>query len=132
MRYRVLLCHRPYDIILSRTQVYKGALLLAPDAQSLSAYIDAMENEDVLDGTSVYEEGAGSLSPYYNFAMMVDMEEMMHQPENYVRLIPNFFFRQSEFFRHFMIGIQFTCAEGMVYPNLVLLYKGDKMEEVDN
>lgn len=111
---------------------YKGALLLAPDAQSLSAYIDAMENEDVLDGTSVYEEGAGSLSPYYNFAMMVDMEEMMHQPENYVRLIPNFFFRQSEFFRHFMIGIQFTCAEGMVYPNLVLLYKGDKMEEVDN
>lgn len=111
---------------------YKGALLLAPDAQSLSAYIDAMENEDVLDGTSAYEEGAGSLSPYYNFAMMVDMEEMMHQPENYVRLIPNFFFRQSEFFRHFMIGIQFTCAEGMVYPNLVLLYKGDKMEEVDN
>ena len=111
---------------------YKGALLLAPDAQSLSAYIDAMENEDVLDGTSAYEEGAGSLSPYYNFAMMVDMEEMMHQPEYYVRLIPNFFFRQSEFFRLFMIGIQFTCAEGMVYPNLVLLYKGDKMEEVDN
>ena len=37
---------------------YKGALLLAPDAQSLSAYIDAMENEDVLDGTSAYEEGA--------------------------------------------------------------------------
>ena len=56
---------------------YKGALLLAPDAQSLSAYIDAVENKDVLGGTSVYEEGVGSLSPYYNFAMMVDMEEMM-------------------------------------------------------
>ena len=72
---------------------YKGALLLAPDAQSLSAYVDAVENGDVLDGTSVYEEGVGSLSPYYNFAMMVDMEEMMHQPETYVRLVPNFFFR---------------------------------------
>ena len=54
---------------------YKGTLLLAPDAQSLSAYVDALENGDVLDGTSVYEEGVGSLSPYYNFAMMVDMEE---------------------------------------------------------
>ena len=64
---------------------YKGALLLAPDAQSLSAYVDALENGDVLDGTSVYEEGVGSLSPYYNFAMMVDMEEMMRQPETYVR-----------------------------------------------
>lgn len=102
---------------------YKGALLLAPDAQSLSAYIDAIESKDVLDGTSVYEEGVGSLSPYYNFAMMVDMEEMMHQPETYVRLVPNFFFRQSKFFRHFVIAIQFTCTDGVVYPNLVFLYK---------
>ena len=107
-------------------------IAVASPEKAKTEFRKAMENEDVLDGTSAYEEGAGSLSPYYNFAMMVDMEEMMHQPENYVRLIPNFFFRQSEFFRHFMIGIQFTCAEGMVYPNLVLLYKGDKMEEVDN
>ena len=116
---------------------YKGALLLAPDAQSLSAYIDAVENKDVLGGTSVYEEGVGSLSPYYNFAMMVDMEEMMLQPETYVRLIPNFFFRQAKFFRHFVIGIQFTCTDGIVYPNLVLLYKGEigeieEIEEIEN
>ena len=56
--------------------------------------------------------------------MMVDMEEMLHQPEAYVRLIPNFFFRQSNFFRHFMLAVQFTCTEGVVYPNIVLLYKG--------
>lgn len=108
---------------------YKGALLLAPDAQSLSAYINAIENKDVLDGTSVYEEGVGSLSPYYNFAMMIDMEEMMHQPETYVRLIPNLFFRQSKFFRHFVIAIQFTCTDGVVYPNLVFLYKGQEAEK---
>lgn len=67
--------------------------------------------------------------------MMVDMEEMMRQPETYVRLVPNFFFRHSDFFRHFTIAIQFTCAEGVVYPNLVLLYKGEKIgefEEVGN
>ncbi len=106
---------------------YKGALLLAPDARSLSAYIDAVENGEVLDGTSVYEEGVGSLSPYYNFAMMADMGEMMLQPENYVRLIPNFFFRHSKFFRHFVIAIQFTCMDDVVYPNLVLLYKGGEI-----
>lgn len=102
---------------------YRGALLLAPDAQSLSAYIDAIENNEILDGAAVYEEGVGSLSPVYSFAMMVDMEKMMNQPENYVRLVPNFFFRQAKFFRHFMIAVQFTCAEGVVYPNIVLLYK---------
>lgn len=60
----------------------------------------------------------------YNFVMMVDMEMMLSQPETYVRLIPNFFFRQSNFFRHFMLAVQFTCTEGVVYPNIVLLYKG--------
>lgn len=104
---------------------YKGTLLLAPDVQSLSAYVDALENNEVLDGTSVYEEGVGSLSPYYNFAMMADMGEMLNQPENYVRLVPNFFFRQAKFFRHFVFAIQFTCTDGVVYPNIVLLYKGE-------
>lgn len=57
---------------------------------------------------------------------MVVMEENVLQPGNiYVRLIPNFFFRQAKFFRHFVIGIQFTCTDGIVYPNLVLLYKGE-------
>ena len=109
---------------------YKGTLLLAPDAQSLSAYVDALENGDVLDGTSVYEEGVGSLSPYYNFAMMVDMEEMMHQPETYVRLVPNFFFRHSDFFRHddsclhiFDDGIQTEY----ITLDTVVLYSIDKM-----
>lgn len=105
---------------------YRGSLLLAPDASSLSAYIDAVENADVLDGMPIYEEGIGSLSPIYNFVMMVDMEEMLNQPETYVRLIPNFFFRQAKFFRNFMLAIQFTCAEGVIYPNIVLLYKGEK------
>ena len=70
------------------------------------------------------EDAIGSLSPIYNFVMMVDMEMMLSQPETYVRLIPNFFFRQSNFFRHFMLAVQFTCTEGVVYPNIVLLYKG--------
>lgn len=103
---------------------YQDNLLLAPDALSLSVYIDAMENGDVLDGASVYEEGIGSLSPLYNFMMMVDMETMLEQPETYVRLVPNFFFRQADFFRHFILAVQFTCTEGEVYPNIVLLYKG--------
>ncbi|MCD8309856.1 MAG: DUF3352 domain-containing protein [Prevotellaceae bacterium] len=103
---------------------YRDALLLSPDARSLSAYIDALERGLLLDGTSAYEEGVGSLSPLYNFVMMIDMEAMLPQPENYVRLVPNFFFRQIKFFRHFVLGVQFLCVEDATYPNIVLLYKG--------
>ena len=84
---------------------YRGHLLMAPDVASLTAYIDAMENEEVLDDIPLYEEGIGSLSPTYSFVMMVDMEKMVEQPETYVRLIPNFFFRQAKFFRHFILSI---------------------------
>lgn len=102
---------------------YRGSLLLAPDVLSLSAYIDAIESGQVLDGMSVYEESVSSLSPMYNLVMMVDMETMLQQPEIYVRLIPSFFFRQADFFRHFMLAVQFTCTDRIVYPNIVLLYK---------
>ena len=64
------------------------------------------------------------LAPVYNFLMMADMEEIMSQEETSVRLVPNFFFRHSDFFRHFILSIQFTCTDGVVYPNVVLLYKG--------
>lgn len=106
---------------------YKGHLLMAPDVDSILAFIDTMEEGDVLENMPMYEESIGSLSPNYSFVMMVDMEEMMNQPETYVRLVPNFFFRQANFFRHFILSIQFTCIEGMVYPNIVLLYKEDKI-----
>lgn len=104
---------------------YRGHLLMAPDVASIMAYIDALEDGEVLDDASMYEEGIASLSQSYSFVMMVDMEEMLNQPETYVRLIPNFFFRQEIFFRHFILAIQFTCVEGIVYPNIVLLYKGE-------
>lgn len=111
---------------------YRGHLLMAPDAVSLVAYIDAMENGEVLSETPMYEESTVSLSSVYSFVMMADMEEMLHQPETYVRLMPNFFFRQANFFRNFILAFQFTCVEGTVYPNLVFLYKGSKGKDVEN
>ena len=102
---------------------YRGDLLLAPDAASISAYIARMERGEVLDGTPFYEEGAGSLSPTYNFVMMADMGELLSQPRSYVRMIPSFFFKHAAFFQHFILSIQFTCTDGVVYPNIVLLYK---------
>lgn len=101
---------------------YKGEFLLAPDAKSLSAYIDAMERGWTLEGTSGYEEGVANLSPSFNYLMMADMASVTLQQPAYVRLMPNFFLRHSDFFRHFLLSVQFTCSGGNVYPNVVLLY----------
>lgn len=105
---------------------YDGCLLFAPDAESLSAYIRQLEKKEILDGTPAYEEGIGSLSPSYNFMTMADLSDVFRQPENYVRLVPNFFFRNQEFFRHFILLAQFVCADGGIYSNVVFLYKGNE------
>mgnify|MGYP007086218739 CR=1 FL=1 len=39
-----------------------------------------------------------NLSPSYNFMMVADLGETFSQPENYVRLIPAFFFRNQVVF----------------------------------
>lgn len=104
---------------------YGGRLLLAPDPDSLSRYIHFLNKGEVLEGTSAYVEGANGLSDSYNFMLMADFADIFRQPENYVRLVPSFFFRSSDFFRHFILCTQFTCTDGVVYPNVVLLYKGE-------
>lgn len=105
---------------------YKDKLLVAPDTESLISYMQFMEAGNVLEGQPVYKETTTNLSPNYNFVMMADLETMMMQRENYVRLIPNFFFRNQEFFRNFVLSAQFNSNKGVIYPNVVLLYKGVK------
>lgn len=101
---------------------YRGEFLLAPNAKSLSAYIDVMERGECLEGMSGYEEGISSLSPAFNYLMMADMASMAALQPPYVRLMPNFFLRHADFFQHFLLSIQLTCSEGNVCPNVVLLY----------
>ena len=98
---------------------------MAPDAESLATYVRCLDKKEILNDTPGYEEAVVNLSPSYNFMMVADLGETFSQPENYVRLIPAFFFRNQEFFRHFILSAQFTCTDGVVYPNVVLIYKGD-------
>lgn len=105
---------------------YAGRLLLAPNAGSLSDYIAQLDKGQLLHGDTIYEAGLYGLSDTYHFMLLADLETVFAQPENYVRLVPSFFFRNASFFRHFILATQFTCTDdGTIYPNVVLLYKGD-------
>lgn len=104
---------------------YQGHLLIAPDAESLSLYINHLEKGEVVGEKSAFEEGLSGLSDTYHFMLVADLEAVFAQPENYVRLVPSFFFRNPDFFRHFVLYAQFTCVDGVVSPNVILLYKGE-------
>ena len=105
--------------------LYDGRLLLAPDSESLSCYIGHLDKKEVLEELPAYQESVSGLSDVYNFMLVADLENMFAQPESYVRLIPGFFFRNPDFFRHFVLSAQFTSMDGQIYPNVVLQYKGE-------
>lgn len=101
---------------------YRGDLLITSDIESLVEYIESMEDNNNLKGTSTYEEGIGSLSPSYNLMMMANMEKMSLRSPGYIKLVPDFFLRHFSFFRHFILYVQFIYNNKVVYPNIVLLY----------
>lgn len=104
---------------------YGGHLLLAPDADSLSSYIRQLEAGKVLNGALAYQAGTDGLSDSYHFMLMADFEQIFQQPENYVHIVPEFFFRNATFFQNFILFAQLTCADGVIYPNIVLKYKSE-------
>lgn len=105
---------------------HEGHLLLAPDAESLSLYIRHLEKGEVIGAVSAFEEGMSDLSRMYSFMLVANLDAVFAQPENYVRLVPSFFFRNQDFFRHFTLSAQFTCADGVISPNVILTYKGEQ------
>ncbi len=104
---------------------YADHLLIAPDVSSLAQYIRYLEADRVMDETAVYKDGISGLSDNYHFMLVADLDDMLAQPDTYTRLVPSLFFRNPNFFRYFTLSAQFLCNDGVVYPNIVLFYKGE-------
>lgn len=102
---------------------YRNCLLMSPDRDGLLAYIDAMEDGRVQAGLPAYEAMIDNLSPIYSYVLMADMERLMQLPAGYTRLLPSFFFRHGDFFRHFLLSMQFTHVDRLVYSDIALLYR---------
>lgn len=104
---------------------YGGRLLLAPDVDSLSRYIRQLDKGEVLDGAIAYKAGMDSMSDSYHFMLMLDFDHLFHQAESQIPFVPDFFLRNADFFRHFVLFAQFAYTDGMIYPNIVLKYKSE-------
>lgn len=79
----------------------------------------------MLDSAVTYKAGMSNLSDSYHFMLMADFEHLFRQVEKQVCFVPDFFVRNAEFFRNFILFAQFTCADEVAYPTIVLKYKAD-------
>ena len=70
---------------------YGDRLLLAADAFSLSAYVDAIERGEVLQDVPAFEEVAHTLAPSGTYFLMADLGRLAAWPGACRRWIPTFF-----------------------------------------
>lgn len=104
---------------------YNNRLLLSCDKGSLSEYVRYLERKDVLKDIDSYKSETKGLAEAYSFMLMADFNLIFKQSENFARMIPSFFFKNSDFFQHFILSAQFACTDKTVYPNLVFMYKDE-------
>lgn len=109
---------------------YDDRLLIAPNDSSLYAYIRQMEKGETKSGDIIYEECIGGLATESNCLLMTDMEEMLFQPALYNNLLPSVLFKHKDFFKNFVMTIQFTSAGELIYPNMILSYKGERQDSL--
>lgn len=107
---------------------YRGRLLLSPDAEGLSLYMASLEKGETMLDRVAYQEGISGLSSSFGFMSMTNLAGIAMQPDRYVRLLPSFFLRNKEFFRHFTLSTQLIGADGVVYPQVAFMYQGEPVQ----
>lgn len=105
---------------------YRGQMLISPEIKSLFSYIQTIDSNEFIENDLTYKDYLSKLGPSSDFVMLADMKEIMLRPEYYTRLIPGFFFKYKTFFENFIFSVQYTCTENVIYPNIILTYKGQR------
>lgn len=101
---------------------YGDNLLIAPDKASICTYINHLDNGEIKEGNTLFDECVAGLAPESNCLFMANMDKLVTMPQLYKHIMPNFFFKHKEFFQHFLLVVQFTSANGTVYPTLTMNY----------
>ena len=101
---------------------HDGCLLVAPKAASIQAYVRQIDEGNVKEGHKLFDQTYAGLAPESALLMMGHMDKLTTLPDIYRHVMPRFFFRHKDFFRHFLLTLQTTSTEGNIYPTITLDY----------
>lgn len=103
---------------------FQDKLLICSDKKGLDYYQKELLNQSNLALNPLYQVMQNNISLDYKYVFMADMERTLNEKSQYLRFVPRFFIKNKLFFQHFILAIQLTSSDGVVSPNIVLLYKG--------
>lgn len=111
--------------------IWKESLLLATGRETLQTYIEEMQTNTYEEGTSheAFQQSLGDLAEQANYTLVADMNSLVNSDstecDEYYSMIPSFFFKHKEFFKHFMLSVQHINHDEQVHTHLILSFHGD-------
>lgn len=117
--------------------IYKNYLLMATDKETLHNYLTEVTTSEeenppytLSNNKIVYQYCLGDLAEEANFTLVADLHDIItRHPDIMIDnpLIPDFFFKHGDFFKHFMLSTQFIRTSGHISSQVILTYQGDSI-----
>lgn len=112
--------------------IYQNHLLASTNRETLQSYIMGAEDDPLSATTNqqAYVHCLDDLAEQANYTLVADMNDIVtNHPaiaEN-ASMIPDFFFKHKDFFKHFMLSTQHINNGGQVNTQLILTLHGDSI-----
>lgn len=112
--------------------IYKNQLLTATDRETLQAYLAETEDKSPNASTNheAYQICLGDLAEQANCTLVADMNDIIINHPAIAEdnpIIPPFFFKHKDFFKHFMLATQQINTGGQMNIQVILTYQGDSL-----
>lgn len=114
--------------------VYKNKLLISDKKESILHYLTEVTDNttnhqlDKYTNKILYTYCLNDLAENANFTFVADMNDIINHCLNSTTptpLLPDFFMKHKDFFKHFMLSIQLINTDGQINSQIILTYRGD-------
>ncbi len=102
------------------TDVYEDSVFLSARPETMVAYMDEVTAKE---SHSLFDECVVNLSRESDFMLVVDMEQVVRQPERFRPYLPSYMVERASLFRSFILSTQLTKVNGRLSHIIVLTYK---------
>lgn len=113
--------------------IYENRLLLSNQKETLLYYIkEVIDHSHTNANTNkfLYTYCLNDLAENANFTFVADMNDIINHRSSSTTsapLLPDFFLKHKDFFKHFMLSTQLIYTDGQINSQIILTYQGDSL-----
>ncbi len=102
------------------SDVREDSVFVSANPETMAAYMDEVSSKE---SHTLFDECVVNLSRDADFMLVVDMEQVVRDPERFRPYLPPYLMEYARFFHSFILSVQLTEVNGRLSHIFVLTYK---------